>query len=88
MSLYLLKKIRLDYDYSMGSHSYPGGQFIADSSWIGRGYDFEAHSVGVYFRLKDNIGIGVRATRWIRDSTLDWWDTERDFIGLNLTYDF
>lgn len=88
VSFYLFKNIRLDYDCNMGSLSYPEKQFIADSSWIGREHNLETHSVGVYFRLKENIGIGVTASRWIREYPLALKVSKRDMFGLNLTYDF
>jgi len=91
-SLYLFKNIRLDYDYSLGRNKYP----VADIQGLNqdggillkRQDDYKIHSVGIYFRLKKNIGIGAIASKWIRDSNLDWEDDERVFIGLNLTYNF
>ena len=84
-SIYLFKKIRLDYDYSLGRNSYPGGRL----STAGRREDiFIIHSAGLYFRLKEDIAIGIVASRWNRDSNFDWEDDTRDFVGLNLTYDF
>ncbi|MGB7297259.1 MAG: outer membrane beta-barrel protein [Candidatus Aminicenantales bacterium] len=82
-SLYIAKNIRLDYDYYQGRNEYPrepGIQYRRD--------DFRTHSVGVYLRLRKDVGLGVIASRWVRDSNLDWGDDERDFVGFNLTYDF
>ncbi len=50
--------------------------------------DYRIHSAGIYFQLKNNIGIGLVANRWNRDSNLAWEVDSRDFIGMNLTYDF
>ena len=90
-SLYLFRNIRLDYDYFVGRNSYPEAYFgdgSAFSSFQKRQDDYRTHMVGLYFRLKKNIGLGVIASRWVRDSNLEWEDDERNFLGLNLTYDF
>jgi hypothetical protein len=88
-SLYFLKKFRLDYDYGLGRNIYPGGQSPSgDSPSLKRRDDYTIHSMGLYFRLKKNIGLGLIASRWRRDSNLEWEDDTRDFLGLNLTYDF
>ena len=84
-SVYLFKKWRLDYDYSLGRNTYPGSRL----SWSSKREDvYIIHSAGLYLRLKENIAIGVVASRWNRDSNLYWEDDTRDFVGLNLTYDF
>jgi len=85
LSLYLTRGIRLDYDYSLGQNQYPQ---VASGTADKRLDDYTIHSAGIYFRLKRNIGLGVTASRWVRDSNLDWEDDRRDFIGLNLIYDF
>ncbi|MEW5902395.1 MAG: hypothetical protein AB1715_13100, partial [Acidobacteriota bacterium] len=84
-SVYLLKKLRLSYDHTRGRNFYPEGQPMASEK---RDDLYLIHSVGIYFRLKENTGIGIVASRWSRDSNLDWEDDTRDFLGLNLTYDF
>jgi hypothetical protein len=104
-SLYVHKKIRLDYDYSRGRNTYPqqlrlprfagndnvnvaGNDNVSDDAWPKREDNYLIHSVGVYFRLKKNVGIGVTANWWHRDSNLEWENDKRMFIGVNLTYDF
>jgi len=88
VSVYLLKNVRLDYDYSLGRNQYPEVIRVGERSGDKRRDDYGIHSVGIYFRLKRNTGLGVVASRWIRDSSLDWLDGKRDFVGVNLTYDF
>lgn len=87
-SFYLFKKIRLDYDFYSGRNNYPRGQLIGPDVREKRMDDYQIHSVGIYIRVKKNIGLGLIASRWVRDSNLDYEDDERDFVGLNLTYDF
>jgi hypothetical protein len=84
-SVYLFKNWRVDYDYSLGRNEYPGDGLSLSSK---REDTYVIHSVGLYFRIEENIGIGVVASRWDRDSNLDWEDDRRDFVGVNLTYDF
>ncbi|MBW1935570.1 MAG: outer membrane beta-barrel protein, partial [Deltaproteobacteria bacterium] len=88
VSVYLFKDIRLDYDYNLGRNEYPERKQPGQATVEKRRDDYGIHSVGIYFRIKRNIGFGVVASRWTRDSSVDWLDGERDFIGANLTYDF
>jgi len=83
-SIYLSKNIRLDYDYRRGRNEYP-----EEPEVVGKRLDvYEMQSVGIYFRLRKDTAFGIIASRWVRDSNLDWGDDNRDFIGVNLTYDF
>jgi hypothetical protein len=82
-SLYLSKNVRFDYDFTVGRNAYPeelGVPMRRDDYWI--------HAVGIYLRLRETTAIGVIASRWVRDSNLDWGDDDRNFVGFNLTYDF
>jgi len=88
VSVYLFKNTRLDYDYSLGRNEYPKREHQEKAMGEKRRDDYGIHSVGIYFRLKRNIGVGIMASRWIRDSSVDWLDGKRDFVGVNLTYDF
>jgi hypothetical protein len=85
-SFYVFKrKVRLDYDYSLGINSYPES---SKQVTVRREDNYEEHSVGIYFRLKENIGIGMTAGRWKREINISKEKSERGFVGLNLTYDF
>jgi hypothetical protein len=90
VSLYFLKFVRLDYDYSFGRNRYPEVQPAGGGGGtaVKRLDDFRVHSAGVYFRIKKNIALGVIASRWVRISNLDYENDKRYFYGLNLTYDF
>jgi hypothetical protein len=90
-SVYLIKNIRLDYDYSLGRNTYPEGQFLSGENLYfnkKRQDEYKVHLVGIYFRLKKDIGVGVTASRWMRESNVYMNDSRRDFVGLNLTYNF
>jgi hypothetical protein len=86
VSLYLLRFLRLDYDYSLGRNRYPvvggGGPDVK------RLDEYSIHSAAVYFRIKKTIAIGFIASWWARKSNLAAEDDNRTFFGLNLTYDF
>jgi hypothetical protein len=85
-SLYLLRFLRLDYDYSAGRNSYAlAGGGGADQKRLD---DIRIHSTGFYFRTGRNTALGFIASWWSRDSNLDGEDDKRTFFGVNLTYDF
>jgi hypothetical protein len=88
VSFYILKDIRLDYDYIIGKYSYPESLIISQLLLPNRKDNYRTQSVGIYFRLKKNIGVGITFSRWLRDSNLDGEDAKGTFAGLNLTYNF
>jgi hypothetical protein len=86
VSLYTFRrKVRLDYDYRMGSNSYP---VSSGQEALRREDNYYLHSIGLYYRLKKNIGIGVIAGRWKREINIFMEKSNRDFAAVNLTYDF
>jgi len=88
-SVYLLKSLRLDYDYSFGRNEYPQEQpVIGGGGTIKRLDEFQTHSVGLYFRIWKKAALGVIGSRWERTSNLAYENDTRYFLGLNLTYDF
>jgi len=90
-SLYALKFVRLDYDYSLGRSRYPelqAGGGGGGGTEVKRLDDYRVHSAGVYFRIKKNVALGVIGSRWTRISNLVSENDKRYFFGLNLTYDF
>jgi len=86
VSLYPLRFLRLDYDYSVGRNKYPvaggGGPDVK------RLDEFTIQSAGIYFRIKKSVALGFIASWWVRNSNLAAEDDKRTFFGLNLTYDF
>ena len=87
LSLYFNRNIRLDYDYRLGRNRYPESDAGAPGN-IMRNDEYRIHSLGLYYRVKRNIGLGAVASLWNRESNLAWATDERKFVGLNLTYDF
>jgi opacity protein-like surface antigen len=83
VSVYLSENIRLDYDYNQGRNDYPQELDIPE-----RLHEYDTHSVGIYFRLRKDAAFGIIASRWVRNSNLDWEDDQRDFVGFNLAYNF
>ena len=87
-SVYVLRFLRFDYDYSRGRSSYPTVQEIEPGLEVKRRDDIEIHSAGVYVRIYKQTALGFVASWWARDSNLDREDDKRTFFGVNLTYEF
>lgn len=85
LSLYPLRFLRLDYDYSPSRNEYPVAENSGD---LKRRDDIFIHQAALYVRLKKNMAIGVMVSRWRRDSNIDAEDDTRYFYGMNLVYDF
>jgi len=49
---------------------------------------YRIHSGGIFFRLKGNIGAGIIASKWTRDSNLEWERDKRIAISGSLTHTF
>ncbi|NLH77465.1 MAG: outer membrane beta-barrel protein [Acidobacteria bacterium] len=85
-SLYVLRFLRFDYDYSVGRNRYPvAGGGGPDEKRLD---DFTVHSGAVYVRIRKNVALGFVASWWARDSNLAAEDDKRTFFGVNLTYEF
>jgi hypothetical protein len=86
VSLYPLRFLRLDYDYSLGRNRYSlaggGGPDVK------RLDDYTTHSAGIYVRIRKTVALGFIASWWARNSNIAAEDDKRTFFGLNLTYDF
>ena len=93
LSLYIFKhKVRLDYDYNLVRNAYRPASGEAGAGDFSMADKYSMQSAGLYFRLKENIGLGVTAGRWDRRTDLIGWNyglrSKRNFAGLNLTYNF
>jgi hypothetical protein len=86
LSLYPLPGIRVDYDFLGGNNAYPAGDFAASPAPHEDTYG--SQSLGIVFRVKSSVGIGLTAGQWRRDSAYYGGRSRRGFVGLNLTYDF
>ena len=86
-SFYLSRNIRLDYNNYLGRNSYPAIT-LGQSSPQKREDNYRSQSAGLYFRIKKNIGLGVIATYWQRDSSVYWQNGKQTLIGINLIRDF
>jgi len=88
VSIYLSRNIRLDYDYNLGDSEYP--RIFGDGPDLirSRSDQIQAHRAGFYLRIQNNVGVGIMANIWRRNSTESWAQSSRTFIGMNLTYDF
>jgi hypothetical protein len=88
VSLYPFKSVRLDYDLSLGRNNYPQSTVLPQGESQKRLDRYQYQAVGIFFRIKKNIGAGVSLYQWIRDSNLGWENAKKTFLGINLTYDF
>jgi hypothetical protein len=86
VSLYILRFLRLDYDYSIGRNRYP--EVGGGGPDVKRFDEYSIHAGGVYFRIRKTVALGFVASWWARNSNLDAEDDKRTFFGVNLTYDF
>ena len=86
VSLYPLRFLRLDYDYSVGRNTYP--EVGGGGTDVKRLDEYTIQSAGIYFRIKKTVALGFIASWWVRNSNLDAEDDKRTFFGLNLTYEF
>jgi len=92
LSLYVLRRrFRLDYNYSQLKYDYPelpssiSGIDAATPSRQDRLY---MNTVGLFFRISGDIGVGITAGRYSRRVNVYSWKINRDFWGVNLTYEF
>ncbi len=87
-SFYLLKFVRLDYDFSFGRNNYAVAQVVGVGESVKRLDDYRIHSAGIYFRVKKKTAIGFIMSWWSRLSNIAFEDDTRLFYGMNLIYDF
>jgi hypothetical protein len=92
ISFYLTQFLRLDYDFSYATGSYPELTTIRfpDESYgqIERKDSYHVHTAGIVFRIVRNIGIGITTVYWDRKSNVPGEERQRWFIGAYMTYDF
>ncbi|MCJ7581988.1 MAG: outer membrane beta-barrel protein [Candidatus Aminicenantes bacterium] len=91
-TIYLSKFLRIDYDYSLGSSKYPEliPFFYPDGSIenIKRIDNYFTHTLRFVFRLFNEIGLGISANQWSRDSNYLGERRSQIFFDASLTLDF
>jgi hypothetical protein len=87
-SVYPFQRIRFDYDYFTGRNLYPSRSLTGEIPIIERNDQNKIHRIGIYYRIKDKVGIGLTMNWWRRASSLTWFNGKREFVGANLIYDF
>lgn len=86
-SIYGLRRFRLDYTHTLGNNKYP--TYLEDVPLKIKRFDkYRVHTVGIFFRIKGEIGLGLVGSKWIRDSNLDWERDRRIAIGAQLIHNF
>jgi hypothetical protein len=86
LSIYPSSGVRIDYDHLTGRNAYKESR--AADSLEPHDDTFGNDSLGIFFRVKKTVGIGITAGRWRRNSAYYGGSSRRFFIGLNLTYNF
>ncbi len=84
-SIYGLKRLRLDYTYSIGNNKYPA---IAEEINEKRFDKYRIHMGGIFLRVKGDIGLGIVVSRWVRDSNLEREGDKRLAVGAHLIHNF
>jgi hypothetical protein len=89
VSFYLSRNVRLDCDTGSGEYRYPR-RSSGPAPGLGemRNDRIQTRQFGVFWRLRRNIGLGLKANWWRRNSTEAWLRSERIFVGASLIYDF
>jgi hypothetical protein len=81
------RKIRLDYDFNYIDNIYPQPEQNRAVPMTDVDSDREdklwMNSIGIYFRLKKNIGLGLNVGQWHREFDLYHWKANRNYLGLN-----
>jgi len=88
-SIYVMRrKVRLDYDYNRIRNAYAAAAGAAGGGTEERIDRLNLHTVGAYFRVSKSAALGVTAGRMDREINVYGWTARREYVGLNLTYDF
>jgi hypothetical protein len=87
LSFYLLRFLRLDYDFHYGRLNYPE-PFLFPGGAVHRIDTMETHSAGFTIKLFKTTGIGVRYNILDRTSNVPGFNLARTFIGISLIQGF
>ncbi len=91
-SIYPTSYIRIDYDYSYGRARYPEliPLFFADGSFenIRRVDNYNIHTVRLVFKLFKEVGLGISANQWSRNSNYLGESRSQIFLDASLVLNF
>ncbi|MFC2166806.1 hypothetical protein ACFLQZ_02460 [Acidobacteriota bacterium] len=91
-SIYVVRFLRIDYDFSFGNSKYPEliPLFYPDGSFenIKRVDNYRIHTVRFVFKLINQIGLGISANQWARNSNYLGQSRSQIFLDASLTLDF
>lgn len=92
VSIYPLKFLRIDYDYSLGYSKYPEliPLFYPDGSFenIRRIDNYRIHTLRFVFKLFEAFGLGISLNQWARDSNYLGESRSQLYLDASLTLDF
>lgn len=89
LSFYLFNRhVRLDYNYNWIFYDYKAAPLSTLVASASRQDNIWMNSIGLYYRIGKTVGVGIRAGRYTQKIIGYAWAANRDFLALNLTYDF
>ncbi len=80
-SVYFFRNFRFDYDYSIGSNSYPSYFSTTD-----RRDTFKIHTARAIHRFRDRWELGLTYTDFSRRSNIVGADEDRSYWGIHVAY--
>ncbi len=92
VSFYPIRLLRFDYDYSLGRSNYPEliPLFYPDGSFenIRRIDNYRIHTLRLVIKLFKEVGLGISANQWARESNYLGESRSQIFFDASLTLDF
>ena len=91
-SVYVTDFLRLDYDFSLGRSNYPEliPLYYPDGSFenIKRVDNYYTHTLRLVVRLFEEIGLGISANQWSRDSNYLGESRSQIYFDATMTFSF
>lgn len=91
-SIYVTRFLRVDYDYSIGNSKYPKliPLFYPDGSFenIRRIDNYRIQTVRLVFKFFKEIGLGISANQWVRDSNYLGESRSQIYLNASLILNF
>lgn len=92
ISCYLNRSVKLDYNLFYGLNNYPGVFEIQEPDGriieVKRRDKLKIHDAGIFFRIFQNVGFGLKANFWKRYSNFRRDERKRWFLGAEITFNF